>query len=308
MTDLTIKGLSTKKIIFWILLSESMIILATRSGAFLHEFVGHGLMAKLFGGAFQNFQLTLFAGGTALYTGNFSLPGSLFISLGGIMVNLSTGMLMFYFIKKCRLTFSFTLFGLIFAAVNILSQLQYLILGSYYFYGDPVCLTQFPLAASLAWIGGMIALTYFSFQIMHFFFQFQNAYFGHKNFIKKALTSFLILGVPLLIYSGLYYCSKTPLASTAAIKIARLRLKKEAEKIKKETHSKKSLEEIIKSLEPAPIFPWGLLCYLLSTLFAFASSSKKIKANYPPFPDYFTNICPWMALSVTTLALIAFLW
>ena len=60
-----------KKVLVWILLTESMLILTTRLGAFLHEFVGHGLMAMLLGGRFESFRLTLFAGGEALFSGNF---------------------------------------------------------------------------------------------------------------------------------------------------------------------------------------------------------------------------------------------
>jgi hypothetical protein len=61
-----------QNVLIWILLTESMLIISTRLGAFLHEFVGHGLAALLFGGRFEAFSLTLFAGGEARFSGDFS--------------------------------------------------------------------------------------------------------------------------------------------------------------------------------------------------------------------------------------------
>ena len=55
----------------------------------------------------------------------------------------------------------------------------------------------------------------------------------------------LEISLILVIYAGFYQCSKTPLGSTKAIQVAQLRAQKEAERIKAETKSEKSIEEII---------------------------------------------------------------
>jgi hypothetical protein len=149
---MTIKKLS-QKLLIWILLTEAMLIVSTRLGAFLHEFVGHGLAALFFGGRFEAFSLTLFAGGEARFSGDFSESGRLLVYLGGMAVNLVTGLAALWLIGKYRSSFSFTLFGLVFAGASVLSQLQYLILGSYYRHGDPVCLTPYPAAMDLAGCG-----------------------------------------------------------------------------------------------------------------------------------------------------------
>ena len=184
----------SKKIIIWILLAESALILSTRFGAFFHEFIGHGLMAEFFGGTFEAFQITLFAGGKAYFYGNFSKTASLCVSMGGIAVNLIIGIVALIVIQKRKLSFSFILFGVFLAGVNILSQVQYLILGAYYQSGDPGCLVKYPAALFLAWTGGLVALAWFSLYIMRLFFRFQNTYFPSSHIFKRATISFLILG------------------------------------------------------------------------------------------------------------------
>lgn len=299
----------TQKIIIWILLAESAIILSTRLGAFLHEFVGHGLMAEFFGGTFEAFRITLFAGGKAHFHGNFNKTASLCVSMGGIAVNLIIGILALLVIQKRRLSFSFTLFGIFLAAVCILSQVQYLILGAYYHYGDPVCLVKYPAALLLAWTGGLVVLAWFSLYIMRLFFRFQNIYFPSSHIFNRLVISLFILGIPIILYAGFYQCSKTPLGSTEAILEAQLRAQKEAERIKAETSSEKSIEEIKKEIEPYPILPWILAVYFLTALLAFLYPAKKSKVEYsPPLPRSFIYPLPWIIVSVSVLGLIAFLW
>ena len=269
-------------------------------------------MAEFFGGTFEAFQITLFAGGKAYYNGNFSGIAYLCISMGGIAVNLIIGIMALMVIQKRRLSFSSTLFGIFLAAVSILSQLQYLILGAYYQYGDPICLSKYSLASFLAWSGGLVALAYFSYYIMHLFFCFQNTYFPSSHLFNRAITSFLILGIPVLIYSGFYHCSKTPLGSTAAIQEAQLRAQKEAKRIKAETKSEKSIEEIKKELEPHPILPLILVIYFITTFIAFLRPAEPAEINkekyYPPLPSSFLYPIPWIIASGSLLILIAFIW
>jgi len=298
-----------KKIIIWILLAESALILSTRLGAFLHEFVGHGLMAEFFGGTFEAFRITLFAGGKAYFYGSFNETASLCVSMGGIAVNLVIGILALLVIQKRKLSFSFTLFGIFFAAVSILSQVQYLILGAYYHYGDPLCLVKYPAALFLAWTGGLVFLAGFSLYIMRLFYRFQNTYFPSSHTFNRAVISLFILGIPILIYASFYQCSKTPLGSTKAIQEAQLRAQQEAERIKVETKSEKSIEEIKKEIAPYPILPWILAVYFLTSLLAFLYPAKKSKVEYsPPMPRSFLYPLPWIIVAISVLGLIAVLW
>ena len=301
--------LRIKKIIICIILAESMLVLSTRVGAFLHEFIGHGFLATLFGGKFEAFRLTLFAGGEAKFSGNLGEMASVCIGLGGIAVNLVTGFLVLIFLQRRRYSFPLTLFGIFLAGVSILSQIQYVILGAYYRYGDPVCLVRYPMLMSIAWTGGLLMLAYFSWHLMRLFFRFQDASFSVSDLFTRGMISFLILGIPILLYAGLYHYAKIPLGSTAAIREARFRMEKEAERIKAESGSEKSVEEIRRELEPYPILPIVLAIYILTALLAFICPVRKHrKRGLPPVPIYLTHCVPWVLLSGFVLTLIAFIW
>ncbi|MCL6583251.1 MAG: M50 family metallopeptidase [bacterium] len=281
-----------KKILIWILLIESMLILSTRLGAFLHEVVGHGALAMLLGGDFKSFRLTLFAGGEAEFSGQLGQAATIAIQLGGILVNLLSGLIALWLAQRRGLSFSVRLFSLLVAGVSILSQLQYLALGAYYRFGDPACLAGcHPLILFLAWTGGLIALAGFSFLIMSLFFRFQEASFPTDHPAKRAFTTFFILGIPVIIYAALYHCSTTPLGSTAAIRQARLWAESEAKKIKIEAVSPKEIEKIRekirKRLEPRPLLPWIIAIYALTTLAALlkTAGSKPTAGGYPRLPQ-----------------------
>jgi hypothetical protein len=298
----------SQKIVIWILLAESILIISTRMGAFLHEFIGHGLMAELFGGRFEAFKLTLFAGGEAKFSGEFGEIATICVALGGIGVNFVTGFSALIFIQKKRLSFAFTLLGIFLAGVSILSQIQYLVLGAYYQYGDPACLAKYPIVLFLAWTGGVIALAYFSWYLMRLFFQFQDVYFPTVRLLNRSVISFWVLVIPILMYAGLYHYFKVPLGSTAAVHEARLRALKEAERIKIETKSEKSVEEIRKELEPYPILPWILSIYFFTALMAFLHSGRpNSKKYFPHFPLSFLNCLPWLITSGIFLIGIALL-
>ena len=302
-------GLRIKRIVVWVILAESMLILSTRLGAFLHEFIGHGFLATLLGGRFEGFHLTLFAGGEAKITGNLGEMASVCVGLGGIVINLLAGFLVLIFLKRRRFSFSLTLFGLFLAGVSILSQIQYLILGAYYRYGDPVCLMKYPGALFISWAGGLMILACFSWYIIRLFFRLQEASFPTSDMLTRAVISCLILGLPVLLYSGLYHYAKVPLGSTAAIQEARIRVEEEAARIKAETGSEKSIDEIRRELEPYPILPLILAVYLLATILAFLSpASRHRERDLPLVPVSYIRCLPWVILSGAVLSCIAYLW
>lgn len=286
-----------------------MLILSTRLGAFLHEFIGHGLMAVFLGGRFDAFRLTLFAGGETHFSGNFGETASVCISLGGIATNLITGIVVLVIIQRRSLSLSWVLFGILLAGTSILSQVQYLILGAYYRYGDPKCLATYPIAMTIAWVGGLAILAYFSWHLMCIFFRLQDMNFPSSRILKRATTTLVILGIPVVLYAGLYLSAHTPLGSLAAIHEARLRTQKEAERIKAEEKSDKDVEEIQRKLEPFPILPLVVAIYLITALIALLQTHKRKGGKITPrIPLTYRYCIPWVILSVSVLALIAFLW
>ena len=118
---------------------------------------------------------------------------------------------------------------------------------------------------------------------MSIFFRFQDAYFPSAHLFSRVSITFLILGIPILLYAGFYHWSRTPLGSTAAIMEARLQAEREAERIKTETGSRQSLEEIRKGLEPGPLFPWIIAIYVLTALAAlFWTAWRRGRQDYFP--------------------------
>ncbi|MEW6378570.1 MAG: M50 family metallopeptidase [bacterium] len=315
-------GSQARKVLTWILLTESMLILSTRLGTFLHEFIGHGVTAMLLGGDFESFRLTLFAGGEARFSGNFSQAARIAVSLGGIAINLITGLAALRLARSRRLSFSFRLFSLILAGVSILSQLQYLALGAYYQYSDLSCLADcHPVVLFPTLLGGLLALAVFSFLIMSIFFQFQEASFPSPHPVSRAFITFLILGIPVLLYAGFYHWSAIPLGSTAAIMESRLQAEEAARRIKIETGTSEDIEEIRERLEPRPLLPWIIAIYALTTLAALLrpagpSSSRQTlgssrtdaapKDYFPPLPSSLLATLPWLIAAGLVLALIAF--
>jgi len=304
-----IPRLQIKRTIIWIVLTESMLILSTRLGAFLHEFIGHGLMAVFLGGRFEGLRLTLFAGGATTFSGDFGEMASACVSLGGIATNLITGIVVLMIVQRRSISFSWVLFGILLAGTSILSQVQYLVLGAYYRYGDPVCLARYPSAMFFVWTGGLAMLAYFSWHLMHLFFRLQDMNFSSGRLFSRAATTLVILGIPVLLYAGLYHSAHTPLGSLASIHEARLRSQKEAERIKAEKKSDKDVEEIQKELEPFPLLPLVVAIYLATAIIAFLQTHiRKRGKMFQRVPVAYRYCLPWVILSGGVLVLISLLW
>ena len=153
-----------------------------------------------------------------------------------------------------------------------------------------------------------MALAFFSHYIMRLFFRLQNAYFPSSRIYERAVISFFILGIPVFLYAGLYQCAKTPLGSTVAVREAQLRAWKEAERIKTETGSERSIEEIKKEIELYPILPLILAVYFITSFLAFLYPTKKSEVIYSPtFPSSFKYSLPWIIGATSVLGVIALL-
>jgi hypothetical protein len=113
-------------------------ILASRAALLLHEVVGHGLTALALGANGFTLKLSLFGGGfvtpSGLRTGD---AGYAFFSLGGIAVNLLTGVgawLVARTLKRRGLLYAFLL---MFGAGSVGQAIFYLGNGFFYGEGDP---------------------------------------------------------------------------------------------------------------------------------------------------------------------------
>ena len=73
----------------------AILILATRLATFLHELMGHALMAATFGGEVNGVRVSLFGGGEAYY--HLKTQSGLYVrflvAFGGILVNMLSGLL-----------------------------------------------------------------------------------------------------------------------------------------------------------------------------------------------------------------------
>ena len=82
----------------------AILILATRLATFLHELMGHALMAATFGGEVNGVRVTLFGGGEAYYHLKMQsgLSVRFLVAFGGIIVNMLSGLLPFIFIHRFK--------------------------------------------------------------------------------------------------------------------------------------------------------------------------------------------------------------
>ncbi len=113
-------------------------ILASRAALLLHEGVGHGLTAAALGAQRVTLRLSLFGGGflvpSGLKTGD---GGYALFSLGGIAVNLLTGVTAWIVARRLKRRGLLYAFLLMFGAGSVGQALFYLANGFYYGEGDP---------------------------------------------------------------------------------------------------------------------------------------------------------------------------
>jgi hypothetical protein len=117
----------------------ALIILGTRLATLLHELLGHALTAVVAGGHVEGIRVSLFGGGRVYYqlgaeTGS---TAHFFVTCGGLMTNLATGLLVFLLLKKFAERPGLTLFMILFGMVSFMGALAYAALGFYYLEGDP---------------------------------------------------------------------------------------------------------------------------------------------------------------------------
>ncbi|MBN1105025.1 MAG: M50 family metallopeptidase [Deltaproteobacteria bacterium] len=185
----------------------ALLILSTRLATFLHELIGHGLTAVIFGGRLNGIRLTLFGGGNAYYHFQETLtpfPGFL-VAFGGILINLLSGLLALRSARAFQSRHSWALFLTLFAMVSLLGGLTYASLGFYYEVGDPVAwMKEPPPAMDWHWIPFLFASALAAYFGIGRFFRLMQPWHPVRSFPAKAVVLALTLGVTAGAYAGLY--------------------------------------------------------------------------------------------------------
>ena len=185
----------------------ALLILAARLATCLHEIVGHGLTALIFGGRVSGIYISLFGGGWTTYQFDreIGLSARFLVSLGGILVNFLSGLLALYVVSRSSRNPTRTLFLTLFAAVSVLGATGYIILGFYYQQGDPVAWMQSPAsAAAWLWIPFLMLAPCASYLALKPYVLTCESRFPAFTYRGRATMVLLTLGVTGCLYTGLY--------------------------------------------------------------------------------------------------------
>jgi hypothetical protein len=210
---------SWKRLLLFDLFLLSLVVLASRLGAALHEGVGHALVAALLGGQVLEVKVDPLGGGLARV--HFaSEPGfvrTLLWQGGGMLVNLLTGAaavgLLSHLGKRPRLA----LFVSVFALVSVLTPVAYSAIGFYYGVGDPEALATAHLrgtslwrALSVPWDGHYLWVPFLalsplaSYWVMKPYIRVQQTWFPSSHLLGRVAIALLTLGLVGSLYLALY--------------------------------------------------------------------------------------------------------
>jgi hypothetical protein len=185
----------------------AILILATRLATFLHELMGHALMAVIFGGDVNGVRVSLFGGGRVYY--NLNAQSGLYVhflvAFGGIIVNILSGLLPFIFIRRFNNNPIWTLFFILFGMVSLLGAIAYSALGFYYQVGDPVAWIEGPLQRETwFWIPFLVVSPFVSYFVLKSYSMVNERLFPAKTILNRVCTMILTLGITGSAYAGLY--------------------------------------------------------------------------------------------------------
>jgi hypothetical protein len=275
----------------------SFLILSTRLATFLHEVIGHGLITVLLGGKCHGIHISPWGGGYA----NCELKAEAGISFhflhnfGGIILNLTSGLISFFISHKSKMTINGALFLAIFGLISILGAYSYLIVGSYYNVGDPAGWIPSGIPARSLFFLFLFSTTpilaYYTFST---YLTIQEKIFPSTQSTKRLMKCFITLGFSVFVYSLFFIFTSQSLIILDAPKISyeisesNIRQKKRekvVETILKDTPdiSREELNHIMKHTEIVvgadevpkkfPIIP--VVVFLCFIGFLFANYEKK---------------------------------
>ncbi len=120
-----------------VVLVASVVVLTSRTTLLIHEFVGHGAAAMLFGGRITGWYLFLFAGGRVSYDVEVLNPGPrLVITLGGIALEIVIGFAALVLARRIATRTVAAFCFLCVGTVLVGHGAVYLARGVHYGYGD----------------------------------------------------------------------------------------------------------------------------------------------------------------------------
>jgi len=208
-----------KKVVRLDLLLIALLVLSTRFATFLHEVFGHTGVALLSGGEVHRIKISLFGGGMVeADLGGDHLAVVMLYWYSGILVNLITGALPFFFLNKIkRANLLWALFWAVFVLTSLLGTFAYLVLGLYYEFGDPVNWVRVtPQWLALSWIPFLIAAPVVSHTACRVYVSVQQRYIPSKDFFEGLKITCAALGISVLVYAGLFWLTDQRLASANA--------------------------------------------------------------------------------------------
>jgi hypothetical protein len=303
----------------------ALLILAARLATCLHEIVGHGLTAVIFGGRVNGIHISLFGGGWTYYQFDreIGLTARFLVAFGGILVNVLSGLLALWFVRRgnpARI-----LFLAIFAAVSVLGATGYTILGFYYQQGDPVAWSQSPLpAAAWLWIPFLMLAPGASYLVLKPYVLACENRFPALTYRGRAIMVLLTLGLAAGLYSGLYIVTNQRSAALDAAATAQqedkrrvLRAKRKAVAAKlREAHPELSAEAVWRMAEKTsitvdpeevsrrfPLMPVVAILYLGGVLASIQGGRRSaLQGSIPPLSPGL--ICWWAMLAVIVLGVL----
>ncbi|MBW1765636.1 MAG: M50 family metallopeptidase [Deltaproteobacteria bacterium] len=223
----------------------AILILATRLATFLHEFMGHALMAATFGGDVNGVRISLFGGGEVYY--HLKMQSGLYVrflaAFGGILVNMLSGLLPFIFMRRLKNKPVWALFLALFGMVSLLGAIAYSSLGFYYQVGDPVAWIKGPPEREGWFFIPFLAVSPFvSYFAVKSYSILNERWFPSKTFRNRTKMMALTLGIAGCAYAGLYGLTGQRLMAVDAPILAFQRAEREVRKIKTEALYRKLCE------------------------------------------------------------------
>jgi hypothetical protein len=215
----------------------AVLILATRLATFLHEFIGHALLAAAFDGQVNGVRVSLFGGGKVFYQlpTEAGLSRHFLVAWGGIIVNMLSGLLPFVFIRRSPRRPGWALFFLLFGMVSLLGATAYCALGFYYDQGDPVAWNHGAVhRTGWLWIPFLVISPLVSYFSVKTYFSLNGSWFATRTFMDRVSVMILTLGVAGCAYAGLYAFAGQGSVALDTPASAQRRAEKEVRKIKRE--------------------------------------------------------------------------
>jgi hypothetical protein len=185
----------------------AVMVIATRVGCFVHEAIGHALLAYGFGAEIRSVEITLFGGGTVDW--RFAEATSVCESVAvaaGMLLNLISGVIALGFARRHEARPILGPLVALFGAISVLLPVAYFVIGSYYGVGDPAALL--PRGATRLVVLLLAVTPLVSYWALRPYCRIQQARFPSATVVGRLAIGALTIGVAGLAYLALYLASQ----------------------------------------------------------------------------------------------------